>query len=256
MKKKTLLIVLCILIVTTTTSCAKLQTALATEMLNAYGETVPENLEEEYQAQWDQLFNGLREVPDSISSDIKERAAEEARKREETQKQAEKEKAAEEAAMCDAMVASKTTPGHIKNDDGSFSEEYGDKNKFSPGQCTWYSYGRFLELTDIELPCNGNAGQWDSECQNSSVVEVTSEISAPAVAVTNGHVIIIENVTYNEDGTPDKVYFSECNWETETDPGRGVYNEGKDCIMKEISYSDYISSSGRAPKAYIVPKNR
>ena len=47
--------------------------------------------------------------------------------------------------------------------------------------------------------------------------------------------MIIENVIYNEDGSPETVYFTECNMDI-----NGTYNAGTDCVVEKMSYADFI----------------
>ena len=121
------------------------------------------------------------------------------------------------------------------------------------GQCTWYAYGRFYELTGIKLGKARNAKNWLSDNKSNSKVEVTydpSAIKSKSIAVRTtgayGHVIFIENVTYNN-GSPQYVYFTECNAD-----GNGVYNAGSDCIVKKLSYSRFLSQKN--PAGYISAK--
>lgn len=88
-------------------------------------------------------------------------------------------------------------------------------------QCTWYAYGRFMEVTGIALGSAHNAYTWLDYNVNDSRVKVTyggENIQWPAVAVqppnnysSVGHVMFIEGVEYNADGTPAYVYLTEAN---------------------------------------------
>lgn len=111
------------------------------------------------------------------------------------------------------------------------------------GQCTWYAFGRFYQVTGIKLPSARNAKYWLSDNRSNSKVTVTydsSQIKAKSIAVRTsgkyGHVLFIEEVTY-KNGSPEYVYFTECN----TD-GNGTYNAGKDCIVQKMSYSQFIKT--------------
>lgn len=121
------------------------------------------------------------------------------------------------------------------------------------GQCTWYAYGRFYEVTGIKLPSARHAKYWLSDNYSNSKVTVTygsSNIKAKSIAVRTsgnyGHVIFIEEVTY-KNGLPEYVYFTECN----TD-GNGTYNVRKDCIVQKMTYSNFINSKNIA--GYISAK--
>lgn len=121
------------------------------------------------------------------------------------------------------------------------------------GQCTWYAYGRFYEVTGIKLGTARHAQNWLSDNASNSQVAVAYDAAAikpKSIAVRTsgkyGHVMFIENVTYNN-GLPEYVYFTECNAD-----GNGVYNAGSDCIVKKLSYSDFVSK--KHPAGYISAK--
>lgn len=118
------------------------------------------------------------------------------------------------------------------------------------GQCTWYAYGRFYEVNGIALGSARHAKYWLSDNKNKTNVKVVYSIQPKCIAVrttgTWGHVMFVEEVTYSGN-TPVWVYYTECN-----DDGNGVYNEGKDCIVKKLSYSDFIKKKN--PAGYIVKK--
>ena len=77
-----------------------------------------------------------------------------------------------------------------------------------------------------------------------------SNIREKSIAVrtagTYGHVMFIEHVVYSG-GAPQYVYFTECN----TD-GNGRYDTGKDCILKKLSYSAFLSQKN--PVGYITAR--
>ena len=122
------------------------------------------------------------------------------------------------------------------------------------GQCTWYALGRFFEVTGINLGKAPNANKWLTANKSSAKVKVVlgaESISAHSVAVDTdgkyGHVLFIEHVEYAADGTPEYVYFTECNMD-----GNGKYNAGKDCIVKGMSFSEFLKK--RDPEGYIRAK--
>ncbi len=121
------------------------------------------------------------------------------------------------------------------------------------GQCTWYAYGRFYEMTGIKLGTARHAQYWLSDNASNSQVAVAYDASAikpKSIAVRTsgkfGHVMFIENVTYSN-GLPEYVYFTECNAD-----GNGVYNPGSDCVVKKLSYSDFVAQ--KRPAGYISAK--
>lgn len=155
----------------------------------------------------------------------------------------------------DSKVGS--TIASIKNSSG-YTSYYGSKNLSAQGgyygQCTWYAYGRFLEVNNIALKTAPHAKYWLSNNTNDSRVKVVygaSNIMPKSIAVrtsgTYGHVIFIEHVTYNSNGTPAYVYFTECNTDN-----NGTYNAGKDCILQKLSYNSFVSNKN--PAGYIIAK--
>lgn len=149
------------------------------------------------------------------------------------------------------------TVAKIKNGD-SYTKWYGKKENVSArggytGQCTWYVIGRFYEVNGINIPTAPHAKSFlKANADNEAVVILkgANKIQAGAICVDTagdfGHVSFIEHVVY-KDGKPVTVYFTECNWD-----GNGVYNAGKDCVLKKMSYSKFVSS--RSPDGYIVAK--
>lgn len=121
------------------------------------------------------------------------------------------------------------------------------------GQCTWFAFGRFYECTGIALKTAPNAKYWLSYNKSDSRVSVlygAGNIRSNSIAVrtsgTYGHVMYVEAVTYSN-GNPQYVYFTECN-----NDGNGVYDAGRDCILKKLSYSDFVSQKN--PAGYIVAR--
>ena len=150
------------------------------------------------------------------------------------------------------------TIASIKNGSG-YTKYYSSTRNLSAkggyiGQCTWYAYGRFDEIHQIQLKTARHAKYWLSENANDSRVRVlngASSIVPRSIAVrtsgTYGHVMFIEDVTYNSNGAPAYVYFTECN-----NDGNGAYNAGKDCVVKKLSYNDFVSQ--KKPAGYIAAR--
>lgn len=99
-----------------------------------------------------------------------------------------------------------------------------------------------------------HAKYWLTKNKNNKNVIIytgASNIVSQSIAVdddgTYGHVMFIEYVSYDSKGNPKYVYFTEANWDA-----TGKYNAGKDCIVKKMSYSQFIKE--RKPDGYIVAK--
>lgn len=152
----------------------------------------------------------------------------------------------------------KATPGNIKDENG-YTEYY--SKKFSPGQCTWYAYGRFYEETGIELSMTEytNAKLWLDKCNDDrvNVIRDPHAIVPNSIAVDYkttdsnhaGHVLYVEHVTYDADGNPVDVYFTECNWDT-----NGTYNPGVDGVVKKLPFQQFIERGKHKILGYIAAK--
>ena len=138
------------------------------------------------------------------------------------------------------------TIGNIKNGNG-YTYAYGSGNMSYnggyTGQCTWYAYGRFVEVHNIALKTALHAKYWLDQNANDSRLSVTYDkynISDKSIAVrtnsTYGHVIFVEYVQRDGNGNPTTVYFTECNTDN-----NGNYDAGVDCILKKLSFNDFIS---------------
>lgn len=149
-------------------------------------------------------------------------------------------------------------PGTIKDENG-YTEYY--SKKFSPGQCTWYAYGRFYEDTGIELRMTEytHAKEWLKKCNDDrvTVIEDPLAIAPNSIAVDRkttdddhaGHVVYVEHVTYDADGNPVDVYFTECNWDS-----NATYNPGVDGVVKKLSFQQFIKRGTHEILGYIIPK--
>jgi len=122
------------------------------------------------------------------------------------------------------------------------------------GQCTWYTYGRFYEVTGIQLETALHAKYWlvkNEEDERLNILYGESNIAYPAIAVSTtgayGHVLFIEYVSM-KDGKPENVYFTECNWDR-----NGQYDEGKDAVLLRLPVDLFISF--RKPDGYITAKS-
>lgn len=147
-----------------------------------------------------------------------------------------------------------TTVASIRSG-GEYTKYYGSGNLSYnggyAGQCTWYAYGRFYEVCGIKLYTAYNAKEWLSANASDSRVKVVygaSKIRSQSIAVrtsgTWGHVMFVEYVSYDSNGDPQYVYFTECN----TD-GNGTYNAGTDCILKRLTYKEFVAQKN--PAGYI-----
>ncbi|MBR3929276.1 MAG: CHAP domain-containing protein [Clostridia bacterium] len=121
------------------------------------------------------------------------------------------------------------------------------------GQCTWYAYGRFNEVTGVPLKTALHAKFWLSMNEQDERLEVfygENKICYPSVAVSTfgayGHVMFIEYVSM-KDGQPDTVYFTECNWD-----GNGRYDEGEDAVVLRLPFDLFVKY--RMPDGYIAAK--
>lgn len=270
-----LLMVVCLLL----SGCAAMQAEIVDSMEEMYGiegKTYEEH-KAYYQAQWDAFFAEFGKLFDTVADEAEE-AVKDAIDEAIDEAESEIKDAIDDAQDIwtddsvdweNITAQDKVTPATIKDEDG-YTDCY--DNKFPRGQCTWYAYGRMQEKTGIEMDVSGNAKEWINTTPNDEIDVETdlTKIKPNSVAVFHkpadpdhwGHVVYIEHVTYDENGNPDKVYFTECNMDAYTlkdgskNPKWGVYNEGDDCIVKSADYEDFISRSGGAHQClgYLIPK--
>ena len=150
------------------------------------------------------------------------------------------------------------TVASIKNG-SSYTAWYNSSKNISAkggyiGECTWYVLGRFGEVTGVKLTKAPHAKSWLSTNKNNPNVNVVygaNKIVPQCIAVDTsgryGHTMFIEHVEYNSKGNPQTVYFTECNWDCNS-----TYNVGKDCVVKKLSYSQFVAQRG--PDGYIIAK--
>ena len=149
------------------------------------------------------------------------------------------------------------TLGYIFNEETQrFTENYRAGNI---GQCT-----RFREVHGVEMPYMGRAKEWiDTAYKTEGLAVITDLTDVPdqAVAVYEptaayrdwpGHVVFIEYVERNEDGSPVTIYYTEANGNN--DPTKGKYDAGFDGTVRSRSLKEFQDPYGLKLLGYIVPK--
>lgn len=125
------------------------------------------------------------------------------------------------------------------------------------GWCAGYAYARFNYLYPNCLPNPpGDAENWLYSCDNQPNLEVVwgdasastlKNLKTPCAAIIQngryGHVLIIEGVTFHEDGTIKEVYWSESNGQYDPvkhpdgyDTSSYYFTEGYDGVMNKYSF--------------------
>lgn len=244
-------IVLLLMVMMTTTSCGGLMTEFVRQMA---GDEFADRFKQEYDAQMDASREEFNDLMDELNDQVDDAIPEILDQLEEAFKES-----TVLATLYWSSMEGKT-PGTIQEPDGSYTSPY--NNKFSKGQCTWYAYGRFLEDNGIALPVAGNAKGWLDECESSGDTHVRVErdlekIVPGCVAVDYktsnpshpGHVTYVEYVTYDEDGKPQKVYFTESNWDV-----NGQYDKDIDGVVTIRSYNEFINRGDHRVLGYIIPR--
>ncbi len=154
------------------------------------------------------------------------------------------------------------TLGYIFNEETQrFTENYRAGNI---GQCTWYAKGRFREVHGIEMPYMGRAKEWiDTAYKTEGLAVITDLTDVPdqAVAVfaptinvqeSPGHVVFIEYVERDKDGTPVTIYYTEANGNN--DPTKGKYDASFDGTVRSRNLKEFQDPYGLKLLGYIVPK--
>ena len=122
------------------------------------------------------------------------------------------------------------------------------------GWCAGYAYARFNYLFPDTLPNPpGDAKNWLYSCADQPNLDVVwgdwsslKDIKTPCAAISQnppyGHVIIIEGVTYNEDGSIREIYWSESNGQYDPvrhpdgyDTSSYYFTEGYDGVMNKYT---------------------
>lgn len=155
-----------------------------------------------------------------------------------------------------AMAGSTQTTTDLKEREGTIIADINGENYCSnknmsyaggfKGECTWYAYGRFMEVTGISLNSARHAKTWLDNNAGDNRVKITygwENIQSPAIAVNEsgayGHVMFIEGVEYNADGTPAYVYLTEAN-------NSAVKPDG---ILQKLTYDQF---KGKGISGYIT----
>ncbi len=137
--------------------------------------------------------------------------------------------------------------------ESNFAEAYKNNNWLSVlGQCTWYAHGRFKEVTGLDVEKYYSAFTSGVKQDGLKVVTDTSKIQAPAVAVFDKHVVFIEYVTYDANGNPSEIYYSEANHNNSL-TGQ-PYRYGVDGAVKKLSLSAFVSKNSGF-KGIIIPES-
>lgn len=119
----------------------------------------------------------------------------------------------------------------------------------------------------------GNANNLINNNKNNEQVEVIcggweniDKIKVPCIAVTKGapyqgvlygHAMVIEDITYNNDGSIRDIYYSNSNaydYNTGTSSSNGIFNEGVDGTIQKLSYDKFISKDSNALSGFIIVK--
>ena len=87
------------------------------------------------------------------------------------------------------------------------NDYYNDKEEDLVGQCTWYAYGRALELTGVVMPTVG-ANNWFYDTTLKTGTTIRANSVACFIGEAYGHVVYIESW----DPATQTVYYSEANF--------------------------------------------
>lgn len=140
------------------------------------------------------------------------------------------------------------------------------------GQCAGYAVSRFNYIyPNISIDC-ANANNLLNKNRNNSTVTVIdggweniSKLKLPCIAITEGapyngvlygHAMVIEDITFNEDGTIKDIYYSNSNaydYNTGISSADGKFTSGIDGTVQKLSYSKFISQTSKKVHGFIIP---
>jgi surface antigen len=136
------------------------------------------------------------------------------------------------------------------------------------GQCTWYCEGRWDEVYGWKLPDAkwGNGGNWVNDAEamgtQASGIKVllnSQDVQPGAIACFGsghgkGHVVFVEWVDYDSDGSPAYVYYTDANGIA--DPVHNAYTPGSDGQVIKQPFNVFIHGAGGdcgELNGYLVP---
>lgn len=99
-------------------------------------------------------------------------------------------------------------------------------HRFSKGQCTWYAWGRFLEVHHKKIRFKAKTGLdaklWPILIVNCKVDNnLTEQCIAVSLEGRYGHLVFVEHIRNGF------VYYTEANGDA-----NGIYNYGVDCVLR------------------------
>ena len=129
----------------------------------------------------------------------------------------------------------------------SSSNPYAWSNLY--GQCTWYAWGRAMEITGVQLPCRGYAQDWVYQSGNYSV---DMNPSANSVVVWRGGVSGCGHVAFVEEVNGNNIVISQSNGgsnytlDNQYSLGAGIkyYNGFKTMSMNEVRSCSFGTLAG------------
>ena len=118
-------------------------------------------------------------------------------------------------------------------------------NTWEKGQCTWYAWGRMLDVTGISLPRElGNAKEWYDnipaeyrcELKDKCIVVIGDFYFSDGTYNANGHVMFLEKVDMDK----KQVYLSEGNFHDRPNP-EDRYNESVKPITWDSANYEFVT---------------
>lgn len=119
------------------------------------------------------------------------------------------------------------------------------------GGCNWYAYGRLVEVTGLDTSHNNFTGgktssDWLANVDKNTGMQVKTvydlkKITAPSIAVYDGHVKFIEYVERDSNDNPTYIYYTDANYGHDES-----FLVGRDGLVIKESFTNFLNRKSGA----------